>query len=268
MATPELTPHRQRILQRLAEAGPAGSTRSGLKIDSRTTAGRLRGLALRELEAERAVGNLGYAQRPRYVLAAHYNPVERAYAAILATARTNPGRGAIPLLTREQLVGQKSKLPAGTIRHQGEAALGLLLKEGLLVAAKRGNATFFFARSLLPPLAGEETPPPAPAPSPPHPPPSPREGDAAPDPVAWPRLREAYDRVKAERGYGDILIAELHRALGEKVSLERLKGALLEACARSRAIPALGDPSLATKQERRAGLEIGGRLHLRVRLLD
>lgn len=240
MEIPDLTPQRETLLRLLAEAGTQGLPRGRLTGRPGTRAGQALLAALRQLEAERAVGNLGYAQRPRYVLACHFNPLERAYAALLATAGAGKS-GTIPLYTRDNLV---LPLPAGALRHHGDQALRLLLQEGLLVAAKRGNATFYFARRLLP-----------------------EPVTAAPDPDLE-RLTAAYRSLRQEQGYRDVLIADLHRALGEEVPLKELKARLLEMCRQGGAVPTPGDPSLSSKRERKAALEIGGQLYLRIRLGD
>lgn len=222
------------LLRRLDAAGERGLTPAELELPSpRSQAGRACREALRSLLERGEIGNLGTAQRPRYVSKAHFRPLEIAYEHIARIAREAG--------TRLSSKGALEKGLAGAAKKRVDEALKLLVAEGVLLRLKWGSYLLYLHTSAVAARAGTRD-------------------TRRIDPAA---LRRAYDETVREFGYPDVLIHELHLRLGGE--LEALKQALLDACRTGDAIPGVGDWSLSSEQERAAALYIDGRPHLRIR---
>jgi hypothetical protein len=226
------------IRERLAAAGPNGLSKGSLKLPSPSSrAGKLYREALKRLEKEGRIGNLGSPRRPCYVTAEHFRPLEAAYEQIAARAE----EAGVRLSSNRSLT---KSLHGATKKKAGEA-LKLLVKEGMLLRLKWAGNPLYLHTSALPGQA-------------------PAGGPAAQTPVDRKALRHAYDETVSYFGYPDVPILELHRRLGG--DLETLKQALLAACRTGEAVPGVGDWSLSSEQERAAALYIDGHPHLRIRL--
>jgi hypothetical protein len=156
MAVTRVEAYKHRILEKLRRAAIAGLTKRALGVRSSSSAA---GRALKALEQEFRVGNLGSRSRTRYVLAEYFKPLELACRALevnaLAVGKTRP----LTLMTRREL----EKGCEGQVRRKTAEALDWLIKRGLLVRFRRGNAFYYahpacIARSLpakAPVVAGE-----------------------------------------------------------------------------------------------------------------
>ena len=227
---------RRLILDRVGAAGPAGLTAGGLRLPSTgTRKGKACRRVLGALLTSGEVGNLGSVPRPRYVAAEHFNPLERAYDHMADAARqAGPRLRSRPMLVRGL---------TGAVARKADEALRLLVDEGVLVRLKwAGNPLYLHAAA----LPGAEPPRPA-----------------APDEAA---VRRAYRETVSAFGYPDVSIHEVHKRLGG--DLEGFKAVLLEASRAGRAVPAVGDWSLSSPEERAAALYINGHPHLRIRFRD
>lgn len=222
------------LLRRLDAAGERGLTTAELALPSSSSqAGRAHREALKSLLKRGDIGNLGTVRRPRYVLSAHFRPLEIAYEHIAHTAREAG--------TRLSSKAALEKGLSGAAKKRVDEALKLLVAEGVLLRLKWGSHLLYLHASAV---SGR----------------SDARSASRIDPAA---LRRAYDETVREFGYPDVLIHELHLRLGGE--LEPLKQALLDACQTGEAIPGVGDWSLSSEQERAAALYIDGRPHLRVR---
>jgi len=228
---------RARILERLGAAGEQGLGRTALGVDSRTRAGKLSGTALKGLEQESALGNLGTRVRPRYVLRCYFRPLEIAYEHI--RAKGAPGK--------PRLFSKGELLPGlvGPSKQKFDEALALLVKEGLLLRLRRGNLTLYLHGESIRGLAGEAA------------------GAAAP--LAREAVLAAYRQAVRQAGFADVLIADLLRLL--PAGGDGLLRFLREECRAGRAVPSLGDWSLTPAADREAHVVINGQAHLRIRLL-
>ncbi len=228
---------RERILEGLGAAGEQGRGKSALGVDSRTRAGKLYGAALKGLEQESCVGNLGTRVRPRYVLRRYFRPLELAYEHIKAKGAPGPPR----LFSKGEL------LPGlvGPCKKKFDEALALLVKEGLILRLRRGNLTLFLHGDSIKGRAGETT--------------------LSPPPLARETVVTAYRQAVRQAGFSDVLIADLQRCL--PTGLTALLRFLREECRAGRAVPSLGDWSLTPEADRDAHLLINGQAHLLIRLL-
>jgi hypothetical protein len=227
------------MLARLAAAGPNGLSKGGLELPSPSArAGTPYHQALKRLEKEGRIGNLGSPQKPRYVTAEHFRPLEIAYEQIAARAK----EAGVRLSSNS---GLTRGLRGAAVKKKADEALKLLVQEGVLLRLKWAGNPLYLHTSALP--------------GPAH-----AGGPAAQKPVDREAIRRAYDETVRHFGYADVLILELHRRLGG--DLESLKQALLADCRTGEAIPGVGDWSLSSEQERAAALYINGHPHLRIRL--
>ncbi|MBF0310289.1 MAG: hypothetical protein HQL56_12255 [Magnetococcales bacterium] len=224
-------PHRARILEKLSKGGAKGVSRSGLGIK----AGSPAALALAALEKERLIGNLGHSRAALYVLAIHFNPLERACQRLAALAQ--PGRPR--LFSRSQL---QTALPLGAVRQQLDAALKVMLGDGGLIAIAHGRYPLYLHRASLPALAVPAGPT-----------------------LSWDEIVQGYRRLVKRGGLLDPRIAELHRECGSP-PLQTFREMLYQALHRGEAVASLGDASLSTEEERAAALLIDNVPHLRIRL--
>lgn len=225
------------ILERLAAAGPDGLNKGGLKLPSRNSrAGKLYDQALKRLEREGHIGNLGTSKRPRYVTAEHFKPLEIAYEQIAARTEEAGAR----LSSRTSL----TKGLRGAAKKKADEALKLLVNEKVLLRLKWAGRPVYLHMSALPKQAANGA-----------------TGEKQLDHEA---VRRAYRETVGHFGYADVPIFELHRRLGG--DLEALKRSLLAACRSGEAVPGVGDWSLSSEQERAAALYINGHPHLRIRL--
>lgn len=222
------------LLRRLDAAGERGLTNAELGLPRASTReGRECRNALKSLLKRGAIGNLGTAQKPRYVASTHFRPLEIAYEHIARVAREAGTR----LSSRSVL----EKGLSGAAKKRFDEALKLLVAEGVLLRLRWGAHLLYLHASAA----------------------SPRAEARAANGIDTVALRRAYDDTVREFGYPDVLIHELHLRLGGE--LEALKQALLDACRAGDAVPGIGDWSLSSEKERAAALYIDGRPHLRIR---
>ena len=251
MAQQSLESKKGAILGKLEAAGASGLGKGGLGIKAGKSLGAR---ALKALEAERRVANLGTPRKTRYVLAEFYRPLELACGRIEANAKKvgSSRSGILELLSRKDL----EKGCEGEIRRKVAEALDLLVKEERLLRFRRGRFIFFVHAEKLsgtaPGIPSEEPAKPA--------------TDAPPVPAALDRgeLLAAYQRLVRRLGYTNVEISALRREAG--CSMDLLKQFLLEASRQGRAVLSLGDWSVSSEETRAGAVELFGKPHLLVRL--
>ncbi len=239
MTATMLDEYKERLLAKLEAAAEAGLTLSGLGIKGAAKTGKLLRQALGELQREGRVGNLGLLTQPRYVLQRFYRPLDLAYEHVQAKAV--PGKP--HLYTRSEL----EKGLKGPMKGKLDEAMDLLVKERALLRLKRGNVSLYLHAASLAGLVPASVRPVGPG-------------------IDRDRLREAYRQAVRASGFSDVLVEEVQRRLDS--SLEDLKALLIAECRAGRAVPSLGDWSLSSEAARTAAIDINGRPHLRIRLLD
>lgn len=239
MATVTLESAKEKILDKITASGAKGLSRSKLKINTSSASGKVYAEALKALESERSIGNLGNRNRSLYVVAEHFKPLEIAYEKIAANVNVKMPK----LFSKKQLFDGISGAPK---KHCDEA-LALFVSEKKFVKLKQGNGTYFLPiatlREWIPAVASEQMEPQV-------------------DPLM---LRAAYERLVQRDGFSHVLIHDLQQASG--VSVEALKAWLLQACRDHKATAGAGDWSLSTQEQRDAAIMINGQPHLRIRLL-
>lgn len=82
---------------------------------------------------------------------------------------------------------------------------------------------------------------------------------------AYAKVQKAYDRVSARQKSPWISLSDLHNELGSP-SETPFKIYMLKLCKEHKAIPMLGEPTRASKQQLKYALEIGGRPHIYINL--
>ena len=251
MAKESLEFKKKEILTKLEKAGPAGLTKGGLGVREAKSPGAR---ALKALEAERQVANLGTAKKTRFVLIEFYKPLEMACDRIEGNAKTAGSlrSGILELLSQKEL----EKGCEGEIRKKAGEALDWLVKEKKLLKFRRGRMSYYVHATQVKHLLGDqalsvmerkEPTPPRPA-------------------LGRPEVLDAYRRVKERLGYSNVEIHELIKELG--APMEQVKAFLLEESRRGNAVLSLGDWSLSSEETRSGAIELLGRPHLLVRFRD
>jgi len=251
MAPESLETRKEVILGKLKEVGASGLTKRGLGIkDAKSSGAR----ALKALEEEREVANLGTPRRARYVLMEFYKPLEIACDQVESNAKESKSSrpGILELLSRKDL----EKGCEGEIRKKVDEAADWLVKEGKLLRFRRGRNTYSVhaenVKTLLlpeqaPRIDRTETPGPSQVPG-------------------RPKVLDAYRRVKERLGYSNVEIYEIQKDLG--VPMDQLKAFLIDENRRGSAVLSLGDWSLSSEETRSGAIELFGRPHLLVKLRD
>lgn len=235
---------RQEILDKLHQGGAKGLSTGALRIpNSGTKKGKLCRELLKKLLKSGEIGNLGNTRRPRYVLIEHFNPLEIACDALAARAKKNAKK-----------LGSKNSLSQGikgAAEKKIDEALKLLVAQGRLIRLSwSGNPVYLHVSNL---------------PQPSNPLESATKTQPSTD-IDEKAIQKAYRETVQEFGYADVMIHEIF--LRHSGDLDTFKSALLQACETGQAIPNIGDWSLASEDERKAALYIGGRPHLRIRFKD
>jgi hypothetical protein len=248
MAVLNLESHKGKILQKLIAAGPAGLTKSKLGVKD---AGSAYGRALKQLEKDRQVANLGSVKKTWYVLSEHFKPLEIACeqieAAALALRPSKPDTA--ELLSRKDL----EKGCIGEVRKKVDEALDRLVRQSTLLKMRRGRTVYFVhaesLRHLVPPVATV----------PRHVPRNVQPSTA----LNRGLVMEAYQRVSRRTGYSNIPIYELQQEC--RMPLEQIKALILEESRNGNAVLSLGDWSLSSEAVRSAAIDIRGDRYLLVR---
>ncbi len=236
------------ILKRLADAGPKGLNKGGLRLSGKTSErGKACRKVLNRLLKDGEVGNLGTPKRPCYVTREHFNPLEIAYEHIENCAREAGVR-----------LGSKCALLtglSGAAKKKFDEALKLLVAEGLLIRLKWAGNPVYLHVSALPQTASVKIS---------HSPAKPVTRESkTPDADA---IRRAYRETVNAFNFPAVLIHEVFLRLGGE--LEPFQQALLEACRSGDAVPSVGDWSLSSAEERNAALHIDGQPYLRIRFKE
>ena len=255
MAQQSLESKKGAIVGKLKEAGASGLGKGGLGIkDAKSLGAR----ALKALQEERRVANLGTPKKTRYVLAEFYKPLELACGQIEANAKkaSSSRSGILELLSRKDL----EKGCEGQIRKKVDEAIDWLVKEQRLLRFRRGRSIFFVhAEKIRGAAVGIPSPEPA--------------KTVAAEPVeTLPALagvdrrgiRAAYQRLARRLGYSNVDISGLRREAG--CSMDALKHFLLDESRQGRAVLTLGDWSVSSEETRAGAIELFGKPHLLVRL--
>jgi len=251
MAQQSLESRKEIILGKLREVGASGLTKGGLGVkDAKSVGAR----ALRALEEERQVANLGTLKKTRYVLMEFYKPLEIACDQVETNAREprSSRPEILELLSRKDL----ERGCEGEIRKKVDEAIDWLVKEGKLLRFRRGRNTYCVHADHVKALLLDEE--------------APRiERTGTPIPrlvLGRPQVLGAYRRVKERLGYSNVEIYELQRELG--APMDQLKEFLLEGSRRGTAVLSLGDWSLSSEETRSGAIDIFGKPHLLVRFRD
>jgi hypothetical protein len=255
MAQQSLESKKGEILGKLRAAGPSGLNKTGLGIDVGKS---LSARALKALEQDRKIANLGTPRKTCYVLAEFYRPFELACGRIEWNAKQagSPRSGILELLSRKEL----EKGCEGQVRKRVDEAIDWLVKEQRLFRFRRSRSIFFVHakkfRGVAPEIPSEE-PIRVAAPAPAEPPPSAAGLDRG-------EILAAYQRLARRLGYSNVEISGLKREAG--CSMDSLKGFLLEESRQGRAVLSLGDWSVSSDETRAGAIELFGKPHLLVRL--
>jgi hypothetical protein len=243
MVQQSLESKKHAILRKLKEAGPSGAAKGGLGIRDTKSIGAK---ALKALEEEREIANLGTLKKTRYVLIEFYQPLELACDQVESTAKeTRPSRPEIlDLLLRKDL----EKGCAGGIRDKVDEAIDWLVKQRKLLRFRRGRMTYYVHATRVKDLIPAE------------------EGPLPQEVLVRPQVLNAYKRAKERLGYSNVEIYELQKELG--VPMARVKTFLLEENRRGNAVLSLGDWSLSSEEIRSGAIELFGKPHLLVRFRD
>ncbi|PTY01569.1 hypothetical protein DB346_12545 [Verrucomicrobia bacterium LW23] len=139
------------------------------------------------------------------------------------------------------------------VKKQLKNVLSKLRDRNEAVTFKVGNANYFLLRETVLKHFGVAAPS--------------REISAAPEPsvagVAA-KIQSAYNRLAAERKSQEVRIADLARECG--VPLPEFHAWLEEACRTYKAVPYVGEPTLATPEERRTALILKGEAFYQIRI--
>ncbi|NOZ11230.1 MAG: hypothetical protein GXP09_09360 [Gammaproteobacteria bacterium] len=236
------------ILERLADAGPKGLNKGGLRLPGKTSErGKACWKVLNRLLNDGEVGNLGTPKRPCYVTREHFKPLEIAYEHIENCAR----EAGVRLGSKRALLTGLS----GAAKKKFDEALKLLVAEGVLIRLKWAGKPVYLHVSALPQTASVKIL---------HPPTKSATPEIkTPDADA---IRRAYQEAVNIVGYPDVLIHEVFLCLGG--ALEPFKQALLEACRSGWVVPSVGDWALVSPEERQSALLINGQPHLQIRIKE
>jgi hypothetical protein len=251
MAKESLESKKEVILAKLKEVGASGLTKGGLAIKGGKSAGAM---ALKALEEEREVANLGTSKKTRYVLMEFYKPLEIACDQVESNAmRSKPSRPEVlELLSRRDL----EKGCEGEVRKKVDEAIDWLVNEGKLLRFRRGRNTYCVHAEPVKSLLSEGEAPRIERPRTPIPPQVPGRQE----------VLDAYRSVRERLGYSNVEIYELQKELG--APMDQLKAFLLEESKRGTAVLSLGDWSLSSEDTRSGAIELFGKPHLLVRLRD
>jgi hypothetical protein len=251
MAQESVESKKEVILGKLKEVGASGLTKGGLGIKGGKGAAAM---ALKALEEEREVANLGTPKKTRYVLMEFYKPLEIACDQVESNAiRSKPTRPEIlELLSRRDL----GKGCEGEVRKKVDEAIDWLVKEGRLLRFRRGRASYCVHAELVETLLSEGEAPRTERPGTPITPRFPGRQE----------VLDAFRRVKERLGYSNVEIYALQKELG--APMDQLKAFLLEESRRGTAVLSLGDWSLSSEETRSGAIELFGKPHLLVRLRD
>jgi hypothetical protein len=251
MAQQSLETRKEIILGKLRDAAASGLTKGGLGVkDAKSMGAR----ALRALEEERQVANLGTPKKTRYVLMEFYKPLEIACDQVEANAiKSRSSRPEIlELLSRKDL----EKGCEGEIRKKVDEAIDWLVKEGKLLRFRRGRNTYCLHAEHVKALLLDEEAPRIET----------RETPMAGQVPGRPEVLDAYRRVKERLGYSNVEISELQKEAG--VPMDRMKAFLIEENRRGNAVLSLGDWSLSSEETRTGAIDLFGKPHLLVRFRD
>ncbi|MBP1737995.1 MAG: hypothetical protein H6Q48_288 [Deltaproteobacteria bacterium] len=239
------------ILEKLKEVGASGLTKGGLGIKNPKSAGAR---ALKALEEEREVANLGTPKKTRYVLIEFYKPLEIACDQVESNARESKSSrpDILELLSRKDL----GKGCEGEIHKKVDEAVDWLVKEHKLLRFRRGRSLYcVHAENVKGLLLAEEAPR------------IDRTETTLPTRVPGrPEVLDAYRRVKERLGYSNVEISELQKEIG--VPMDHLKAFLLDENRGGSAVLSLGDWSLSSEETRSGAIELLGKPHLLVKLRD
>jgi len=251
MVKQSLESRKEEILGKLKDAGASGLTKGGLGIkDAKGVGAR----ALKALDEEREIANLGTPKKTRYVLIEFYRPLELACDLIESNAKAvrSSRSEIVALLSRREL----EKGCEGEVRKKVDEAIDWLVKERKLLRYRRGRVNYFVhVKQVKDLLVGEEE--------------SWIETKETPVPPQVPGRSEflkAYRRVKERLGYSNVEISELQKEVGAR--MDQLKAFLLEENRRGNAVLSLGDWSLSSEEIRSGAIELLGKPHLLVRFRD
>jgi hypothetical protein len=251
MAQQDLEAKKTAILEKLEKAGPVGLTKGGLGVRGAKSPGAR---ALKALEEERRVANLGTAKKTCFVLSEFYRPLEMACDRIEGNAKTAGSlrSGILELLSQKEL----GKGCEGEIRKKAGEALDWLVKDRKLLKLRRGRLNYYVHANPVKEALGEGEP---------------SRIEKKEPPVSWgvlgrPEALDAYRRVKDRLGYSNVEICELQKELG--APMDQVKTFLLEENQRGNAVLSLGDWSLSSEETRSGAIELLGRPHLLVRFMD
>jgi hypothetical protein len=251
MAQESVESKKEVILGKLKEVGASGLTKGGLGIKGGKGAGAM---ALKALEEEREVANLGTPKKTRYVLMEFYKPLEIACDQVESNAiRSKPFRSEIlELLSRREL----EKGCEGEVRKKVAKAIDWLVNEGKLLRFRRGQNIYCVHADLVKALLLDERAPRIERPRTLIPPQGPGRQE----------VLDAYRRLKERLGYSNVEIYELQKELG--APMHQLKAFLLEESRRGTAVLSLGDWSLSSEETRSGAIDLFGKPHLLVRFRD
>lgn len=251
MAKQSLEFAKQAILEKLMEAGTAGLTRGRLGIKD---AGGPAARALKALEEEREVANLGTRTKTCYVLREFYKPLELACEQVEANAKKAglPRSDLLALLSRKDL----ERGCKGEIRRKVDEAVDWLVKERKLLRFRRGRLSYCVHAQHVKALVSDEDA---------------FQGETRETPAhgqvpGRSEVLNAYKRAKERLGYSNVEIYELRKELG--APMEQVKAFLLEANRQGSAVLSLGDWSLSSDETRSGAIELFGKPHLLVRFRD
>jgi len=251
MAKESLEFKKKEILTKLEKAGPPGLTKGGLGIKAAKSPGAR---ALKALEEEREIANLGTANKTRYVLIEFYRPLELACDRIEGNAKAagSSRPGILELLSQKEL----EKGCEGEIRKKVDEAIDWLVKDRKLLKLRRGRLSYYVHANPVKEALGEEEPSRI----------EKKEPPVLRGVLGRPEVLNAYRRVKDRLGYSNVEIYELQKELG--APMDQVKTFLLEENRRGNAVLSLGDWSLSSEETRSGAIELLGRPHLLVRFMD
>lgn len=225
------------LLAKLEGAGAEGLNKTDLGIRGSPKRGQLYAQALRELEHDRLIGNLGTISHAKYVLRDHFRPLELAYDHIAAKA----GRDKPMLFNKAEL----AKGLTGAVREKVDEAIHRLQEDGKVLRLQRGITTYYLHTASFPAASiGVDA--------------KVRESLTR-EPVL-----SAYHAVVKETALPNVGIDQLWKRL-DGVTLTDLQAFLAQECRSGRAIPSRGDWSLSSEAARAAALYIDGQPYVLIR---
>ncbi|MBF0345362.1 MAG: hypothetical protein HQL06_14165 [Nitrospirae bacterium] len=234
MKEDEIKSYKEVVLSKLREAGVRGLSRGKLDIGS---GDGLKDKALKELEKERKIANIGLPNKPVFVLKEFYTPLELACEIILKKTAVE-----LTVFSKTALIKLK-ELPVGKIRSHAGKALDWLVKEKTLLRLKNGGKVLYANAASLRAALAAETPS-----------------------LDRKRVLEAYHRVKERCGLSDIDIADLRQELS--VSQELLEKFLLDDKQPVKVELSQGDWPTSSEKIRSGAIYISGKPYLLVRLIE